>query len=387
MPRCVSVGQSNHPLRTSTCDHGLGLRPQPRALLRNGKDMYTQSYSLAELGFSAHFSTQLSLDEFDTLHPCRLFGLSRDRLLACGESGLRPLIPVPPANTGDFAVGDWVLADATGRAVRRLTPINTLSRRAAGTHAATQHIAANVDTLFVVSSCNADFSVARLERYLALARQADVNPVVVLTKADLCATAADFAAQSEPLMPQLTVLTLDATAPQALNTLQPWCGTGQTIALVGSSGVGKTTLMNALTGAAGATQAARDDDDKGRHTTTAREMRRTVSGAWLIDTPGMRALRLHDSRDGLAAVFADIHALAAACRFSDCAHDTEPGCAVQAAIAAGELAEERLQRWRKLQREERHNSETLAESRARDRQFGKYVQRVQAEHNARKGRS
>jgi ribosome biogenesis GTPase / thiamine phosphate phosphatase len=159
---------------------------------------------------------------------------------------------------------------------------------------------------------------------------------------------------------------------------------GGTVALAGSSGVGKSTLTNALTGAALATRGIREDDARGRHTTTARSLHQTRAGGWLIDTPGMRALRLADVAEGIAAVFDDIARLAGACRFGDCGHAGEPGCAVQAAIAAGTFDPGRLARWRKLSREDARNSATIAESRRADRAFGKMARRAMADKRARR---
>ncbi len=153
--------------------------------------------------------------------------------------------------------------------------------------------------------------------------------------------------------------------------LNAWCGPGQTLALVGSSGVGKTTIQNRLTGVTALTQDIREDDAKGRHTTTSRSLRPTLAGGWLIDTPGIRELQLSDAADGIEAVFSDVTDLLGQCRFSDCTHETEPGCAIQGAIAAGALDPERLARWRKLAREDRFNSESMAQTRARGRQFNK----------------
>ena len=168
----------------------------------------------------------------------------------------------------------------------------------------------------------------------------------------------------------LPVETMDARKPADVDKLRPWCGPGQTVALLGSSGVGKTTLVNTLTGSSEDTRAVREGDQRGRHTTTSRSMHRLPQGGWLVDTPGMRELRLVDSGNALEDVFSEIAALAADCRFSDCRHDVEPGCAVQAAIDAGTLDPRRLKRFRKLLSEDRRNSETIAERRARDRTTG-----------------
>jgi len=278
--------------------------------------------------------------------------------------------------SGSIAVGDWILIDAEHRLVRLLIPKSSLRRRAAGTDASVQLIANNVDTLFIVTSCNADFNEARLERYLALSLEAEITPVVLLTKIDLSDKVAELQTRAESLMQYLSVLPLNATEPNVADKLKQWCGSGQTVALLGSSGVGKTTLLNALTGESMETQGIREDDAKGRHTTTFRAMRRIANGGWVIDTPGMRALRLHDSSEGIDAVFDEILQTAARCRFSDCSHETEPGCAVQQAISEGALDVERLDRWRKLQREDQHNTQSIAQARKRDKQFGKMVNKA-----------
>jgi ribosome biogenesis GTPase len=269
------------------------------------------------------------------------------------------------------AVGDWLLAErATGRPVRLLERKTLLRRGAAGGGRA-QLIAANLDPAFLVSSCNADFKVARLERYLALARQGGVLPVVVLTKADLCDDPGRFVAQAARLAAGLMVEAVNATDPDDVARLLGWCGVGETVALLGSSGVGKSTLINGLAGTRLDTAGIREDDAKGRHTTTARSMHPMASGAWLIDTPGMRELRLFDAAEGLEAVFADVAALAGDCRFGDCRHDGEPGCAVRAAIEAGALDPVRLARWRKLAREEAHATASVAEERRSARALGR----------------
>jgi ribosome biogenesis GTPase len=179
------------------------------------------------------------------------------------------------------------------------------------------------------------------------------------------------------LLPNLMVEALDARSANSAAHLAPWCTPGQTVALVGSSGVGKSTLINTLTGITHiATQGIREDDAKGRHTTTGRVLHRLPTGGWLLDTPGMRELQLTDVRSGLDEVFADIVTLADSCRFNSCQHETEPDCAVQEAISSGNLDADRLKRWRKLVAEEAYNTESLAERRSRDKVFGKMVKRV-----------
>ena len=241
-------------------------------------------------------------------------------------------------------------------------------------------IAANVDTVFFVTSANHDFNVPRLERYLALAHEANVMPVLILTKADLVEETRPFIEQAHAMRPGLLVEAIDAREPKFMAQLAPWLGRGQTIALMGSSGVGKSTIINTMLGAAvQETQGIREDDAKGRHTTSGRSLHRMPSGAWLMDTPGMRELQIVDAGTGIDAVFDDVAALALNCRFSDCRHGNEPGCAVRAAVDAGTLDAERVKRFEKLRREERKNSEAAHIAHDRYRKFGKLAKKAQAE--------
>ena len=268
---------------------------------------------------------------------------------------------------------------------RRLDRFGVFKRRAAGTAADVQLIAANVDTLFIVTSANRDFNVARLERYLAIAHDAGAYPVIVITKADTVDSVAEFVRQASRLGTGLLVEPLDARDAGQVTVLSPWCASGQTVALVGSSGVGKSTLVNTLTGSRQATKGVREDDQRGRHTTTGRTMHLLTDGGWLIDTPGMRELQLLDVADALEDVFAEITQLAGGCRFSDCTHASEPGCAVRAAIDSGELDAARLGRFHKLLAEDRYNTATIAERRARDKHFGKLYKTILAGKEREKG--
>jgi ribosome biogenesis GTPase / thiamine phosphate phosphatase len=328
----------------------------------------TQSFdppplSLPALGWSAFFDAQLEPEE-TTLARLRVATVHRARLTAESVAGpVRVNLPIH-AKTTDFAVGDWVLAEPeTHMFQRRLERKTLLQRRTEGARSQ-QLIAANVDTLFIVTSCNDDFNPARLERYLALANEAGTNPVIVLTKVDQVADATRYQQEAAALQRDLVVVQVNAKAPDAAAVLAPWCGLGQTVALVGSSGVGKSTLLNTLAAKsadeAQATGGIRAGDDKGRHTTTSRSLHAIAGGGWVIDTPGMRTLHISDVAAGLETLFAEITELAPHCRFRDCTHAHEPGCAVQAAIKAGTLDPARLDRWRKLLEENHSNTPALS---------------------------
>ena len=324
----------------------------------------------AALGWSAHEADQLGPDDA-ALTPARISSVNRRNVNAIGPAGPLRLVADPGVSTASFAVGDWVLCDpVAAHLVRRLDRRSLLQRGAEHKTGQRQLIAANLDTLFVVTSCNADFNVARLERYLALAHDAGIAPAILLTKADQTADAAAYIAQAQALG-DLPVVAINAKGADVAETLAPWCGPGRTVALVGSSGVGKTTLANALTGRDDDTQGIREDDARGRHTTTKRSLHALPTGGWLIDTPGMRGLAVADVTAGIDATFPEISALADACRFRDCTHGHEPGCAVQAAVAAGEIDAGRVRRYAKLRAEDAQATETTAESFARKRRAGK----------------
>lgn len=215
-----------------------------------------------------------------------------------------------------------------------------------------QALAANFDTVFILTSLNEEFNPRRLERYLALARQSGAQPVIVLTKSDLAADAHDYVLRLSERDRQTPVFSVSAKNAQGLTQLDPYLKSGGTVVLLGSSGVGKSSLINAWMGESFMrTGAIRQDDSRGRHTTTHRQMLRLPGGALVIDTPGMRELGLWDNRDGLMQEFSDITAFAAQCRFRDCTHQGEPGCAVQFAIQNGVLNEQRVKHYLKLLKE------------------------------------
>ncbi len=334
---------------------------------------------LTDFGWGPAYSSQLDADDLAATIPVKVVEAHRGKVRIVGQ-GIDALVTPSVSGEDDgITIGDWLLVDAESHQPKRLLERKSLlRRRAPGTDRRWQLIAANIDTLFIVSSCNDEFNVARLERYLALVLDAGITPVLILTKADLATSIDTYVDAASALLDGLIIEVLDARDKEAVQArLAPWCTKGQTVALVGSSGVGKSTLTNTLTGSeTEATQAIREDDAKGRHTTTSRNLHRLPSGGWLLDTPGMRGVEVTDAREGIEQVFADVVTLAESCRFNDCNHDTEPGCAVQAAIETGKLTAKRLKRWKKLDAEEAHNSASIAERRVKDKAFGKKIKKA-----------
>ncbi len=215
-----------------------------------------------------------------------------------------------------------------------------------------QVVAANFDTVFLMESLNQDFNVRKMERYLLPAWESGGTPVIVLTKADLCEDVEEKIRAMEEIAPGVNVHAVSAKGGIGMEELKQYLAPGKTVAVCGSSGIGKSTLINALAGEEiMATSAIREDDDKGRHTTTHRQIIALPGGAMMIDTPGMRELGIWATGDGMETSFEDVYELVARCRFSDCKHETEPGCAVRAAIEAGELSPERFTSFVKLERE------------------------------------
>jgi ribosome biogenesis GTPase len=347
-----------------------------------GGKMPENALSLSELGWGHFFQQQLSLEELEATTPVRVFALNRHLVDGVGENGrqqftlphtwLRRSVEELPT------VGDWLLLDGDGQPLRLLERTSLFKRMASGHDTRVQLMAANVDTLFIVTSCNQEFSLSRLERYLALALDAGVEPVVVLTKADLTENVDDFCSRARTLRPGLAIEAVNAKDAKVIDILRPWCTAGQTVALVGSSGVGKSTLVNALSNTAHQEiGAVRESDAKGRHTTTSRTLHLIPAGGLLLDSPGLRELQLSDCEAGVSTLFEEIESVARNCRFNNCRHHGETGCAVEAAAERNELDPRRLANYLKLKEEQQSADETLVEKRRKDKSPGKRYKRVQ----------
>ena len=318
--------------------------------------------SLEWLGWNEHFIQRFSSHQDRGLRPARVVRQDQRYVVRAAdgdyeaevsgrfrhEATSREVFPV---------IGDWVAIDTppgAGRAVIHgvVERRSAFIRRAAGETTEAQVVAANVDSVFLVCGLDNDWNHRRLERYLVLAWESGAEPVIVLNKADACDELDERIAEAEAVGPGVPVIAVSAKSGEGLEKLAPWLVPGRTVALLGSSGVGKSTLVNALLGEERLrTGAVRETDDRGRHTTTHKELVGLPSGALLVDTPGMRELQLWGDVSGLGDSFADVAALAQSCKFRDCRHEREPGCAVRAALREGTLEGDRFTSYRKLERE------------------------------------
>ncbi|MDO9519925.1 MAG: ribosome small subunit-dependent GTPase A [Pseudohongiella sp.] len=338
------------------------------------------SEKLQSLGLVPFFISQLTDPGIVETRLGRVTAVQRSRTTVVCESGER-IVELSPtlqksAAIDRPAVGDWIVLDESLSRIEQVLERKSLFRRlGAGTNNEIQPIAANIDILFIVTSCNEEFNESRLERYLALCAEVGAMPVIVLTKTDLADDAGNFVQRARSVQAGVPVEMANALDPDTLDGVRAWIDRTTTVALVGSSGVGKSTLLNTLAGhTLAATGEIREQDQKGRHTTTHRELHILPTGGLLIDVPGMRELRVAELDQSLGAVFEDIQLLAKQCRFADCGHETEPGCAVLRAIQEQKLDDRRLANYRKLMRENALATATLAEKRSQGRDFAKMVQ-------------
>lgn len=296
---------------------------------------------------------------YPAAEPARVVAVERSGARIVTDSGEGRLTGSQPVT------GDWLLVSGAGtgadglplfRMEAMLARRSLLSRKAPGLdysdQRAAQALAANIDTIFAVTACGSDFSPGRIERFVTLAYDSGAAPVILLTKIDLDPSWRDRADELESGSPAVPVLPVSARMGEGMDALAPWLVPGRTIVTLGSSGVGKSTLLNAIAGRTlAATSAVRDADGKGRHTTTRRELFLLDSGVMVIDSPGIREVQLWADAADVDAAFPEIEAAAAECRFRDCAHGEEPGCAVRAAVESGAIAGERFERWARMRRE------------------------------------
>jgi ribosome biogenesis GTPase / thiamine phosphate phosphatase len=345
------------------------------------------SLELSELGFNDWFRKRRDELHKTELNVARITRVDRDRYLVRNERGevraeaTGRLLYAADMNQDLPCVGDWTLVqyynDGAFAIIHELLPRRTfLRRKLAGKRVDYQMIASNIDVAFIMQSCDSDFNIRRMERYIVMVKDGRIEPVILLSKTDLIG--------AEGLEKRLSdigracsgvrVIAFSSKTGVGLQTLRETLEKGKTYCLLGSSGVGKTTLLNHLLGREEfETQPVREKDGKGRHTTARRQLTLLGNGALLIDTPGMRELGMIGASSGIDETFSDIHALSADCRFKDCTHTTETGCSVLAAVGNKELSEERYRSYLKLMKESDFYQMSYAERRRKDKEFGRMI--------------
>lgn len=345
----------------------------------------TNFQKLSKWGWTPFFQLQLTLDEWSEVVPSRIIEQQKSELTVVTTDDIRKVKITP--HMPPLVVGDWILISHNNTFIRNLERRNCFKRKAAGIESKWQLLASNVDTAFIVSSLNNDFNLNRIERYLSFAREADVEPVLVLTKGDLVDDISFWQNKFLDLTKELPVLVVNSLDLHSCEKMFDWLQFGQTAVLLGSSGVGKSTITNTLTEKnIQVTGTIRENDSKGKHTTSSRYLIPLKNGGLLLDTPGMRELKLADCEHGINEVFKDIELLAKNCRFTDCNHTGEPGCNVQKAIELGDLPQRKLDNYIKLKNEDARNTATLAERRAADKSLGKFYKYSYRESQKLRGR-